>query len=66
LWTANFTQAVQVNWLYDFSDAWIESNGDFVLHSIFEKHVRNLKNWSVAPLFGQVFPDLMPIMLPNY
>ncbi|THZ33534.1 hypothetical protein D6C90_08292 [Aureobasidium pullulans] len=66
LWTANFTQAVNVHWPHELSDACIESDGDMVLHSIFEKHIRELKHWSVSPQFGKVFPDLMPIMLPNY
>ncbi|KAI5261099.1 hypothetical protein E4T47_09514 [Aureobasidium subglaciale] len=63
LWTANFTQTVKVAWPYEISDAWVERDGDYVLHSIFEKHIRKLENWSVSPRFGQVFPDLMPIML---
>ncbi|KAI5211062.1 hypothetical protein AUEXF2481DRAFT_28633 [Aureobasidium subglaciale EXF-2481] len=63
LWTANFTQTVKVGWPYEITDAWVERNGDYVLHSIFEKHVRRLENWSVSPQFGQAFPDLMPIML---
>ncbi|THY26957.1 hypothetical protein D6D01_04260 [Aureobasidium pullulans] len=66
LWTANFTQAVEIHWPHELSDACIESDGDTVLHSIFEKHICELKHWSVSPQFGKVFPDLMPIMLPNY
>jgi hypothetical protein len=66
LWTANFTQAVQLRWPYELSDAWMESDDDIALHSIFEKFLRRLENWSVSPQFGEVFPDLMSIMSPNH
>jgi hypothetical protein len=66
LWTANFTQAVELRWPHGLSDAWMESDGDIVLHSIFEKFLRRLENWSVSPQFGEVFPDLMPIMSPQH
>lgn len=59
-WTDNFTQNVSVNWQFDTSDALLERDDEITLHSIFEKHVRVLRNWTVSDEFAQLFPDLMP------
>jgi hypothetical protein len=64
LWTENFTQNVSVNWKFDYSDALSETDNDVVIHSIFEKHVRRLQNWTVSSEFVRVFPKLMPAILP--
>jgi hypothetical protein len=58
LWTENFTQNVSVTWTFEVSDAISETGDDFVLHSIFEKHIRNLANWTLSPEFQTLFPDL--------
>jgi hypothetical protein len=60
LWTENFTQNVSVNWDFDTSDALSETDSEVVLHSIFEKHIRKLKSWTVSSTFSQLVPDLMP------
>jgi hypothetical protein len=59
LWTENFTPNVSVNWKFDICDAVSGTGDDLVFHSTFEKHVRNLKNWSVSPEFQKLFPDLV-------
>ena len=65
-WTENFTQNVSVNWTFDICDAVSKTGDDVVLHSIFEKHIRNLKNWSVSLEFQKLFPDLVrAIRCPN-
>jgi hypothetical protein len=51
---------VSVNWKFDISDALSETADDIILHSIFEKHIRQLKNWTVSAEFANLFPDLMP------
>ncbi|KIN06811.1 hypothetical protein OIDMADRAFT_107891 [Oidiodendron maius Zn] len=60
LWTENFTQNVSVNWKFDLSDALSETDNEIVLHSIFEKHIRKLKNWTVSSNFARIVPNLMP------
>jgi hypothetical protein len=53
-----YSQNVTINWQYDSLDAISDMDGDCVLHSIFEKHVRNIKNWTVSPEFTARFPDM--------
>jgi hypothetical protein len=55
-----------VNWTFDISDALSETESGEVLHTIFEKHVRNLKNWTVSPEFQGLFPTLMPAIHTAY
>jgi hypothetical protein len=59
LWTENFTQNVTINWAHHITDAISETDSDVQVHSIFEKHIRTLKNWTVSSEFSRLFPKLM-------
>lgn len=53
-----YSQNVKVNWVFDEHDAISNRNNDCVTHSIYEKHIRNLKNWTVSPKFLERFPEM--------
>ncbi|KAI9168094.1 hypothetical protein HJFPF1_04238 [Paramyrothecium foliicola] len=54
-----YSQNVSVNWPFDSADAVSDfDGGGGALHSIFEKHIRSLKNWTVTPEFCAKFPDM--------
>ncbi|ORY69035.1 uncharacterized protein BCR38DRAFT_455818 [Pseudomassariella vexata] len=59
LFSDYYSQNVTVNWQFDSLDAISDMDNDAVLHSIFEKHVRNLKNWTVSPEFHTRFPEMV-------
>ncbi|KAH7371114.1 hypothetical protein BKA66DRAFT_573072 [Pyrenochaeta sp. MPI-SDFR-AT-0127] len=53
-----YSQNVTVNWQFDGLDTIADISGEAVLHSIFEKHIRNIHNWTVASEFHSRFPDM--------
>jgi hypothetical protein len=57
-----YTGHVSVNWNFDTLDAIDEAEGSERLHSIFEKHLRNLSNWTVSPAFLERFPAMTPLI----
>lgn len=59
LFSEYYCQNVSVNWKFDSLDAISDIDNDAVLHSIFEKHIRNLKHWTVSSEFRARFPEMM-------
>ncbi|KIV99684.1 uncharacterized protein PV09_08675 [Verruconis gallopava] len=57
-----YTENVSINWNFDVLDAVDEVGGAERLHSIFEKHLRNLNNWTVTPAFLERFPAMVPLI----
>jgi hypothetical protein len=50
---------VRLNWQFDSVDAVSNMSEEGVLHSIFEKHVRCLRNWTVDAAFRAQFPEMI-------
>ncbi|KPM43008.1 hypothetical protein AK830_g3532 [Neonectria ditissima] len=59
LFSEYYSQNVSLNWSFDSLDAVSDVGNDRILHSIFEKHIRNLKNWTVSSAFQTRFPSMM-------
>jgi hypothetical protein len=51
-----------VNWSFDTLDAIDEVGGAERVHSIFEKHIRSLKNWTVSSAFLERFPAMASLI----
>ncbi|KAH6869057.1 hypothetical protein B0T10DRAFT_501914 [Thelonectria olida] len=62
LFSPYYSQHVTVNWEYDSLDAIADPDDDCTLHSIFEKHVRKLRNWTVSSEFRDRFPSMTPVI----
>ncbi|KAH7131718.1 hypothetical protein B0J13DRAFT_678753 [Dactylonectria estremocensis] len=56
LFSDYYSQHVTINWKFDSLDAVADIENEAVLHSIFEKHIRKLSNWTVSPEFQSCFP----------
>ncbi|KAH6632889.1 hypothetical protein C7974DRAFT_161959 [Boeremia exigua] len=56
LFSQYYSHNISVNWPFDHMDAVTDVDNNVVLHSIFEKHVSNLKNWTVSAEFHSRFP----------
>ncbi|KPI44677.1 uncharacterized protein AB675_8765 [Cyphellophora attinorum] len=55
-----FTSGMSVNWPYDPTDCLISTSEkeDPIINPVFERHIRRLENWSVAPILMEQYPDL--------
>ncbi|KAF2428079.1 hypothetical protein EJ08DRAFT_328840 [Tothia fuscella] len=54
-------ESISINWPYQLSDMVMQVNGlgsEIVLTPAFERHMKDLKNWSVGPRMFEVFPGL--------
>ena len=60
LFSQYYSQNVSLNWTFDTLDAIADAADEVILHSIFEKHICNLKNWTVTPEFQTRFPAMTP------
>lgn len=54
----DYSEHVRLNWPFDSHDAVSTVNGDLVLHSIFVKHISDLRNWTVVPEFLSRYPGM--------
>lgn len=60
-WFIPFTRGLSVNWPYEATDCLL-STGDsdeLLINPVFERHMRNLDNWSLGPLFAETYPNLV-------
>ncbi|KAH7083508.1 hypothetical protein BKA63DRAFT_503131 [Paraphoma chrysanthemicola] len=53
-----YAQNISVNWKFDEDDSLADITGEVLLHSIFEKHINHLQNWSVSSDFQLIHPNL--------
>ncbi|KAI9837130.1 MAG: hypothetical protein M1837_003126 [Sclerophora amabilis] len=56
-----FTTTLSLNWPYEPTDTLISSSesDEVSINPVFERHLRNLGNWSLGPAFAKAFPDLI-------
>lgn len=56
-----YTQSLSINWPYEPMDTVLEhAPGEYIINPVFERHLRNVDNWTVGPEFANTFPDLRP------
>lgn len=65
LFSKYYSQHVSVNWKFESSDAMADMGGDVLLHSIFEKHLGSLHNWTVSAEFEARFPSMAQAINPR-
>ncbi|KAH8820448.1 hypothetical protein F5884DRAFT_49652 [Xylogone sp. PMI_703] len=56
-----FTTTLSLNWPYAAMDTLISSPGsgeEFMINPVFERHIRDLRNWTLGPVFTESFPKL--------
>ncbi|KAE8352723.1 hypothetical protein BDV28DRAFT_134612 [Aspergillus coremiiformis] len=59
-WFLPFTRTLSVNWPYEETDCLLSTGGsdDLIINPVFERHIRNLSNWSLGSAFAEAFPAL--------
>ncbi|RHZ59592.1 uncharacterized protein CDV56_107411 [Aspergillus thermomutatus] len=60
-WFIPFTRTLSVNWPYEATDCLLSTsdNEDLIMNPVFERHFKNLSNWSLGPAFAQAYPQLV-------
>ncbi|CAI7674352.1 unnamed protein product [Penicillium manginii] len=60
-WFIPFTRGLNVNWPYEDTDCLLSagSSDELLINPVFERHLRNLSNWSLGPLFAETYPNLV-------
>lgn len=59
-WFIPFTRGLSVNWPYEATDCLLSTaeSDDLVINPVFERHMRNLSNWSLGQIFAETYPSL--------
>ncbi|KAJ5727948.1 hypothetical protein N7493_005768 [Penicillium malachiteum] len=60
-WFIPFTRGLSVNWPYEPTDCLLSAgdSDELLINPVFERHMRNLSNWSLGPLFAECYPHLI-------
>lgn len=55
-----YTTTLSLNWPYEPTDCILHNTdtNELLINPVFERHVRNLNNWSLGPAFVEAFPLL--------
>ena len=54
-----YTITLSLNWPYEAQDTLIAGEeGEMAMNPVFERHLRDLDNWSLGPSFAAKFPML--------
>lgn len=60
-WFIPFTRGLSVNWPYEATDCLLSAgdSDELLINPVFERHMRNISNWSLGPLFAASYPNLV-------
>ncbi|KAJ5204588.1 uncharacterized protein N7498_005467 [Penicillium cinerascens] len=60
-WFIPFTRGLSVNWPYEATDCLLSAgdSDELLINPVFERHMRNIFNWSLGPLFAESYPNLV-------
>ncbi|KAJ5915671.1 hypothetical protein N7466_011604 [Penicillium verhagenii] len=60
-WFIPFTRGMSVNWPYEATDCLLSAgdSDELLINPVFERHMRNLNNWSLGTLFAETYPGLV-------
>lgn len=55
-----YTTTLRLNWPYEDTDTLLQSpdGEELMINPVFERHLRNLDNWTLGEPFAKAFPDL--------
>ena len=59
-WFIPYTREMSLNWPYEDTDCLLSAgdSDELVINPVFERHMRNLSNWSLGPGFAECYPAL--------
>lgn len=66
-WFVPYTRTISCNWPYETTDCLIHNTAsdELLINPVFERHVRDLRNWSLGTEFAEAFPALVDVVKIN-
>lgn len=69
-----YSSSVTISWPHNDSDIVIDLSGmhspgqgtQAIINPIFERHIRNLDNWTVGEAFGRFYPEMCTAVSSRY
>ncbi|KAK2795693.1 hypothetical protein FQN52_003542 [Onygenales sp. PD_12] len=60
-WFIPYTTTLSINWPYEPTDTLLTTaeSDELIINPVFERHLRNLNNWSLGPAFARAYPGLV-------
>lgn len=60
-WFIPYTTTLSVNWPYEATDTLLSTpdSDELIINPVFERHLRNLNNWTLGPAFARAYPGLV-------
>ena len=61
-WFIPYTTTLSLNWPYEPTDTLLAASGnaeELMINPVFERHLRNLENWSLGDAFARAHPELV-------
>lgn len=60
-WFVPWTRTISVNWPYEATDCLLSTpeSEELLINPVFERHMRNLNNWSLGREFADAYPSLV-------
>lgn len=60
-WFVPYTRTISCNWPYEPTDCLLHNtdSDELLINPVFERHIRDLNNWSVGTEFAETFPALV-------
>ncbi|KAF3896495.1 BZIP transcription factor [Trichophyton interdigitale] len=60
-WFIPYTTGLSLNWPYEPTDTLLATNDsdELIINPVFERHLRDLNNWSLGTLFATTYPHLV-------
>ncbi|EFR00531.1 hypothetical protein MGYG_03535 [Nannizzia gypsea CBS 118893] len=60
-WFIPYTTGLSLNWPYEPTDTLLATNDsdELIINPVFERHLRDLNNWSLGTLFASTYPHLV-------
>lgn len=60
-WFIPFTRGMSLNWPYEATDCLLSAgdSDELLINPVFERHMRNLNNWTLGTLFAETYPGLV-------
>lgn len=62
-WFIPYSRTVSCNWPHEPTDCLLHDteSDELIINPVFERHIRDLNNWSLGPAFAEAYPGLVDV-----
>lgn len=63
-WFVPYTRTISCNWPYETTECLLHNTAtdELLINPVFERHVRDLRNWTLGTEFADAFPSLVDVV----